>query len=104
MTATRLDKLRAIAAKTPNDPFPLYGIAMELKNTGQKDEARQAFTDLEQKFPNYIPQYLMHAQLLVDLGLRAEARELLGRAIPVAQKAGNGHAAGEMQQLLDTLE
>jgi predicted Zn-dependent protease len=102
--STRIEKLRAIAAKAPKDPFPHYGIAMELKNAGQKEEARAAFEEMEQKFPDYIPQYLMHAQLLVESGDGPRAAELLRRGIPIAQKVGNGHAAGEMQQLLQTLE
>lgn len=101
---SRADAIRKIIEKRPDDPFPRYGLAMELKNSGARDEAKVAFEELEQRFAEYVPQYLMHANLLVELGLRDGAKEVLRRGIPVAQKKGEGHAAGEMEQALSSLD
>jgi len=100
---SRLEAIKKIVEQTPNDPFPRYGLAMELKNLGQRDEAHAAFEELERRNPDYVAQYLMHANVLSELKRIEEAKAVLTRGIAVAQKAGNGHALGEMQQALDAL-
>ena len=97
------DILRKLIDKNPKDPFPRYGLAMELKNRGEHDASHAAFVELEEKFPDYVAQYLMHANLLTSMQRRDEARALLLRAIPIAEKQGNGHAAGELQGALAAL-
>ena len=97
------DVLRKIIERSPKDPFPRYGLAMELKNRGQHDDAQKAFAELEAAFPDYVPQYLMHAQLLVTMTRRDDAKAVLERGIPIANKKGDGHAAGELQGTLDSL-
>ncbi len=100
---SRLEVITKIVVQNPTDPFPRYGLAMELKNVGQLEEAHGAFDELERLFPDYVAQYLMHANLLTQLGRPADAKAVLQRGIPVAQKLGNGHALGEMQGALDAL-
>jgi predicted Zn-dependent protease len=102
--SSRADTFRKFIAARPDDPFPRYSLAMELKNHGNKEEARTTFVELEQKFPDYIPQYLMHANLLTEMGQRDEAIAVLRRGIPVAARKGDGHASGEMQSALAALE
>ena len=97
------DALRKFVALTPNDPFPRYGLAMALRNAGRADEARVEFGELEQRFPDYVPQYLMHAQLLIDQAKRSEARAVLTRGLAAAQRKGDGHAASELQGALEGL-
>jgi predicted Zn-dependent protease len=99
----RLESIRKIVAQTPNDPFPRYGLAMELKRLGQNDEAEQAFCDLEQRHPDYVPQYLMRANLLTEMKRTDDARGVLERGIAAAQKKRDMHALGELQQALDAL-
>src|SRR6185369_9031623 len=98
--SARADAMRKFIAASPNDPFPRYGLAMELKNTGQLDEAHQAFAELEQRFPEYVPQYLMHAQLLASQGKPDDVRQVLERGIAAARKKGDGHALGELEGML----
>jgi Flp pilus assembly protein TadD len=97
------DALRKFVALSPNDPFPRYGLAMALKQAGRGDEAREAFGELEQRFPDYVPQYLMHAQLLIGEGQKGDARGVIERGIAAAQRKGDGHALGELQGALDGL-
>jgi tetratricopeptide (TPR) repeat protein len=98
-----LDILRKFVDKSPNDPFPRYGLAMELKKLGQKDEAEAAFAELESRNPDYVPQYLMRANNLSDLGRGQDARGVLQRGIQAAQNKRDGHALGELQQALAAL-
>ena len=98
-----LDVLRKFVEKSPNDPFPRYGLAMELKKLGQKEEAEAEFAELEKRHPDYVAQYLMRANNLTDLGRIAEVRAVLERGIEAAQKKRDGHALGELQGALAAL-
>jgi predicted Zn-dependent protease len=100
----RIDAIRKIVESSPNDPFPRYGLAMELKNLGQLDEAEAAFVELEARCPEYVPQYLMRFNLLVEMGKKDEARAVGKRGVEVMRKKGDGHALGEMEGALEGLE
>jgi hypothetical protein len=101
---SRIDAIRRIMESTPGDPFPRYGLAMELKNTGLLDEAEAAFAELEQRFPDYVPQYLMRHHLLLSLRRKDEARAVCERGLAAAARKGDSHARGELQQALDALD
>ena len=101
---SRLETLRRIADQRPTDPFPRYGLAMELRNTGALDEAVAAFQSLEGSAPDYVPQYLMHGQLLVQLGRKADAIAVMERGAVVAAKKGDSHASSELRGALAELE
>jgi predicted Zn-dependent protease len=102
--STRLEEIKSFIEMAPNDPFPRYGLAMEYKNMGDKESARRSFVELLTSHPDYVPQYLMYGQLLVEMGERAEAKRIFAAGIERAQKARNFHAQGEMQSALDRLE
>ena len=69
----RLGMLRKMAASKPGDPFPSYGLAMELVKQGEHDEARTTFAGLTERHPDYVATYLMYGNLLVSLGARDDA-------------------------------
>ena len=92
--SSRIDEIKEIVALAPGDPFPLYGLAMEYRNSGDFTEAAATFARLAERFPDYVPQYQMHGQLLSqDLKDSAAAQRVV-----IAS-----HALGEMQSLLDRL-
>lgn len=100
----RIDVIRKIMDSAPQDPFPRYGYAMELKNLGRLDEAAAAFDELERRFPDYVPQYLMHHNVLLALRNKDGARAVCERGIAAASRKGDAHAAGELRGALDALE
>src|SRR5262245_23140477 len=100
---SRLETIQKIVEQQPNDPFARYGLAMELKNVGQHEAAHAQFEELEKRHPAYVPQFLMHANLLSDMKRADEARACLRRGIEAARQAGNAHALSEMQGALDQL-
>lgn len=102
--SSRLEEIQSIIAQLPDDPFPRYGLALEYKNLGQLDEARGAFAELQERHPGYVPQYLMHGNLLVQMKDRQAARAVYERGIAAAQAARNQHALGELRQALDALD
>jgi hypothetical protein len=99
----RLEAIRKIVEQSPSDPFPRYGLAMELKRGGQNDEAHAQFVELERRFPDYVPQYLMHANLLAGMERADEQRAVLQRGIEAARRAKDMHALGELEQALAVL-
>jgi tetratricopeptide (TPR) repeat protein len=105
MSATnRLERIRAMLAEEPNDPELRYMLAMEHVSQADDLGAVQCFEELIRLAPNYAPAYHQAGRALQRLNRLAEARQLLERGIPIAQGQGNAHAAGEMLELLQSLE
>jgi tetratricopeptide (TPR) repeat protein len=100
----RLAMLRQMATAKPDDPFPKYGLAMELRKRGDNEEARAAFEQLVTAHPDYVAAYLMFGGLLVELGDKTRAVEIYARGIEVATRCGNSHAAGELDAALSGLQ
>lgn len=92
----RLPMLRKLAAAKPGDPFPRYGLAMELCKRDDA-EAVEVFEALLRDHPGYVPSYLMFGNFLVKRGERARAGQVLDRGIDAARAAGDDHALGELQ-------
>jgi tetratricopeptide (TPR) repeat protein len=105
MTAkTRREQIETLLADEPNDPELRYMLAMEFASTGDDTSAVRCFQELIQVVPNYPPAYHQAGRALQRLNRLAEARTILQQGIPVAQQKGDQHAAGEMSELLDSLE
>src|ERR1043166_7580183 len=105
MTAkTRKEKLEEMLAHEPNDPELRYMLAMEHVSAGDDVGAVRVFQELIVAVPDYPPAYHMLGRTLQRLNRNAEARDVLNRGIPVAQRRGDMHAAGEMTELLESLE
>ena len=96
----RIATFRSFIAKSPTDPFPRYGLAMEHKGLGELDEAWGVFEELLAKFPDYVPTYLMAGGTLVALGKKDEAAEVYRKGIEVAQRRGDQHARRELESAL----
>lgn len=93
----RLAMLQQLVAQRPNDPFPRYGLAMELKKQGHTDAAVAAFAELVDDHGDYVPTYLMYGGLLRELGRNDDAAGVFDRGIEVARAAGDSHAASELE-------
>ena len=101
---TRLEALEMMVSKGVNDPFPMYGLALEYRSQERHDDAIRAFGQLRERFPKYVPQYLMCGQMLVNQKRPDEARVWLTQGMEAAKRAGNTHALGEIQNVLATLD
>lgn len=100
---TRRQSLEQFVAQKPDDPFSRYGLAMECINTGDSAAADQHFRVLLQKNADYVPAYLMYAQLLTRESRSDEARTVLSAGINAAQRKGDSHAQSELEALLTEL-
>jgi thioredoxin-like negative regulator of GroEL len=100
---TRRQMLEEFVAKKPGDAFSRYGLAMECMNSGDPAAADTHFRALLERNADYIPAYLMYAQLLARESRPAEAKQVLTTGIAAAAKKGDQHARTEMETLLGEL-
>jgi hypothetical protein len=89
-----------MVAKGVGDPFPVYGLALEYRSAGRDDDALRTFESLRERFPAYVPQYLMAGQLCEKMGRRDDARTWFERGIAAARAARDMHAVGELEGAL----
>jgi tetratricopeptide (TPR) repeat protein len=97
----RLSLFDKLVADGSADPFHYYARAMELRSLGRAAEALAGFRDVCGRFPDYVPSYLMAAQLAQELGELPQAREHASAGVEAAKRAGNEHALSELTALLD---
>jgi predicted Zn-dependent protease len=101
---SRRETLEAFVANKPDDAFARYGLAMECMNSGDKAAADQHFRELLNRNADYVPAYLMYAQLLSRETRIDDACKILVDGINQASLKGDQHARSEMEQLLAELQ
>jgi tetratricopeptide (TPR) repeat protein len=99
----RIEMLRQFSEAHPKDPFPRYGLAIELKNQGRLEEAERSFGELMAGFPDYTAAYLHAGNVLVALGRRDDAAAVYRRGIEACVRKRDGHAQGELEGALAAL-
>ncbi len=99
----RVDTLKQFVAESPDDPLPRYGLAMEYRRLGQLEASDEAFRQIRARFPDYLPQYLIHGQVLEALGRTDAAREAYTLGLEKARATGEAHAARELEAARDAL-
>lgn len=103
MSEARLAFIEKMIAAGSTDPLHYYARAMELRSLGRLEEALTAFGEVRERFPDYVPTYLMAAQVAQELDQEDEARKWCEEGLEKARAQGNDHAAREIGQLLDIL-
>jgi Tfp pilus assembly protein PilF len=101
---SRKQQLEEMLADEPQDPFLLYGLAMEFVSEGDFETAVKHFRGLISADPTYVPAYLQQGQALQRLGRATDAVECYRRGIDVARARGDAHAAEEMSGFLANLQ
>jgi len=99
----RTEQLRKFIAASPEDPFPRYALALELKGKGEAQAAAFELDELLRRTPDYLAAYLQLGVILDTLDRAAEARDALVRGQVVARRQGNTHTLSELTQALETL-
>ncbi len=100
---SRSEILKAMLAQDPANTFARYGLATELKNTGDLTGAVQEFNQLLEMNPTYSAAFFHGGQTLEKLGRTEEAREWYRRGVLATDASGDLHARAEMQTALDLL-
>jgi predicted Zn-dependent protease len=100
---SRIEMLKGFIAQRPTDPFPRYALALEYKNAGRMEEARETFDALMAAHPDYTAAYLHAGQTLIAIGRADDARAVFTRGIEACARRGDAHARGELEGALALL-
>jgi tetratricopeptide (TPR) repeat protein len=96
--------LRSFAEQRPQDPFPQYALALELKGAGLGEDACKVLQALIAQHPDYIASYAPAGELLAQLGRLDEARSVYGQGIQACARGGDAHTRGNLEAALDALD
>jgi tetratricopeptide (TPR) repeat protein len=99
----RLQQLERMLEKSPNDPFLLYGIALEHKKAGELDRAARFLDRTIGADAGYCYAYYQLGQVREMAGDQEGARRVYRDGIEAAVKKGDAHARGEIEAALDLL-
>jgi predicted Zn-dependent protease len=100
----RLAILKSFAEKRPQDPFPRYALAMELKTAQDAEGAWKVLEALIAEHPDYVPSYAPAGEILLGLGRLDQARQLYAKGIEAADRRRDVHAREHLQALLGEAE
>jgi hypothetical protein len=103
-TSKRLEVIETMIAKGSKDPFHHYARGMELRSLGRTEDALVALEAVHTSFPDYVPTYLMAAQIAQELGRIDAAVSFAERGIERARAAHDDHALSELTTFRGTLE
>ena len=104
MSASRLDALKKFLEQEPDDSFTKYALALEYASARDFKQAIASLKELIEKDPAYIPAYHQLGVIYAQLEGENDAIQTFEAGISVAMKAGDHHAAKEMQEAIDELE
>jgi len=102
MTETRLQQLLRFYKEDPNDPFSLYGLALEYQKSDVK-ESERFFDLLLTIFPDYLPTYYHAAKLKASLGQSENALNIYKRGIDLSKKLNEQKTLQELQSAYNEL-
>lgn len=104
MTSSRLEAMRAMVAKNPDNPLARFGLANEALKAQLYEEAAEHLRVYLASHDDEGNGYGRLAEALVHLDRTDEAREALRRGIEVSQRFGHPGMANEFEARLDELE
>lgn len=102
MSEQRLKTLIQFYEEDPDDPFNLYGLALEYQKIDlSKSDA--LFSKLLEDFPEYVPSYYHAAKLKVELKQPEAALAIYRKGIEVAKQQDERKAGQELRSAYDEL-
>ncbi len=104
MGASRLDVLKGLVEKSPDDNRLRYMLAMELSNTGNLEGALHEYEAIIANDADYVAAYLQGGHALAKLGLTGQARQFYQRGIEACRRTGDEHTRNELEGILAALD
>lgn len=102
MSEQRLKTLIKFYEEDPNDPFNLYGLALEYQKT-DLNKSDELFTKLLRDFPRYVPAYYHAARLKVELKQPETALPIYKKGIETAKQQNERKAEQELRSAYNEL-
>jgi len=103
MTDSRLETLKSMLEKDPDDSFTKYALGLEFMSINDIGNAKNTFEDLRNSDPNYISLYYQLGKVYEQLGDEQSARKIYEQGIYVSAIKGDLHAKGELEQAINEL-
>ncbi|MBX2917581.1 MAG: tetratricopeptide repeat protein [Cyclobacteriaceae bacterium] len=103
MNTKRIEMLKKFMQEDPQDPFPVYALALEYQATDPQ-KARLLFEQLLTNHPDYLPVYYMAGVFFVDQNEIAFGTRILERGLNLAKAQNNQATWREIKGVLDSLE
>ena len=99
----RLDYLLQLHQEQPNDPFLVYGIALEYKKIAS-EQTDTYFNLLLQSFPDYLATYYQAAEYFAEKGSYDKALEIYDKGINLATSLNEMKTLAELKNAKQNLE
>lgn len=99
----RLEDLQRLLEQDPSNNRLQYMLAMEMLSQSRAADAAATLRSLLDRNPDYVPAYYQAGRASEQAGDEAAARDFYRRGIEAARRAGDAHAASELQAALDIL-
>ena len=99
---SKLERLKALCAADPKNPFGWYSLAIEQKETDAR-EAIEVFAKVHDEHPEYLANYYHFAGTLAEEGEVERAQVIYEEGIALAKKQGDAHTLSELEAALDLL-
>jgi tetratricopeptide (TPR) repeat protein len=100
----RMQQLQRMLERTPNDPFLLYGVALEFKKAKDPQQALAYLNKTIEVDPGYCYAYFQQGQVYETLGDISAAKKSYLEGIDAAGKKGDAHARSELEGALSMIE
>ena len=93
----RIDQIQEFLKETPNDPFLHYALAQEYYKLNLKTDALNKYTELIEKFPNYVGTYYHLGKLQIELKNKEQAMSIFEKGMEIAKEMKDQHSLAELQ-------
>jgi tetratricopeptide (TPR) repeat protein len=100
----RLAMLEKMTASGKADSFAWYALAMEYRGLERTEDALSTFAKLRELDAEYLPMYLMAAQVLYQEQKSTEALDWLQAGVSLAERKGDDKTLGELQSLSSQIQ
>ena len=103
MDSNRVDSLKKILEKDPNDSFSKYALGLEYLSASMLDESRGLFENIIEIEPDYLAVYYQLGKVYELMGETEKAGNTLRLGITVADAQNDFHTRSELEQAIDEL-
>ena len=103
MMDERIQKLKTMLEKTPDDCFLNHALALEYIKRGDETGAQQQFEKNLSHDPAYVATYYHYAKLLVAMGEEEKAIAIYEAGMQYARAAGDMHSYSELRSAYEEL-
>ncbi len=100
---SRIEAIKALLAKSPQDVFLHYSLGMELASAGESAAATDSFRRCIELEKQYLPAYVEAGKALRSAGEFAAAREIFSAGLELARSKGETHTVDYILQQLEGL-